>query len=426
MARTSSNPRIVNRTVRVKLPTRRDPYWHLISQGQHVGYRRVGLGGTWIARAYDTERGRRFQSLGTADDLAQADGTAILSFQQAVEAAQAWFKQLEHNDAGDVLTGPYTVAALMADYLADRRRETRKDLSRTRSVIDLHILPSLGKLEVSKLTHGKVKAWRDGMAEAAPRVRAKAGQASGSREIDSDNADVIRKRHATANRVFTVFRAALNFAYRRNRIATKSAWERITPFRQVDAPKVRYLTIAECKRLIEACPDDFRRLVRAVLYTGCRYGELTAMSVGAFDASSNTIHIAESKSGKTRFIALTNEGTDFFKSIAEGRNEDELLFTHDEGKRQGKGWDESQQRYWMELACKDAGIAPAISFHILRHTYASQLAMNNAPMPVIAAQLGHADTRMTERHYAHLGFSYVADVVRANLPSFGFGELETI
>jgi len=40
-------------------------------------------------------------------------------------------------------------------------------------------------------------------------------------------------------------------------------------------------------------------------------------------------------------------------------------------------------------------------------------------MGVIAAQLGHADTRMTERHYAHLAPSYVADTIRAALPGFG-------
>jgi hypothetical protein len=32
---------------------------------------------------------------------------------------------------------------------------------------------------------------------------------------------------------------------------------------------------------------------------------------------------------------------------------------------------------------------------------------------VIAEQLGHADTRMTEKHYAHLAPSYVADTIRA-------------
>jgi hypothetical protein len=40
-------------------------------------------------------------------------------------------------------------------------------------------------------------------------------------------------------------------------------------------------------------------------------------------------------------------------------------------------------------------------------------------MPVIAAQLGHADTRMTERHYAHLAPSYVADTVRAAFGPLG-------
>jgi integrase len=42
--------------------------------------------------------------------------------------------------------------------------------------------------------------------------------------------------------------------------------------------------------------------------------------------------------------------------------------------------------------------------------------MRAVPMAVIARQLGHADTRMTERHYAHLAPNYIADTVRANFP----------
>jgi hypothetical protein len=38
-------------------------------------------------------------------------------------------------------------------------------------------------------------------------------------------------------------------------------------------------------------------------------------------------------------------------------------------------------------------------------------------MAVIAQQLGHADTRMTERHYAHLAPNYVATTIRAELPA---------
>lgn len=421
MARTSANPRINNRTVRAKLKVRTDPHWHLIAEGQHLGYRKTADNqGTWIARHYSRDHGRRFHALGSTDDTAPSDGIHVLSFSDALQAAQTWIGTLAHVDAGDLTTGSYTVKKLTADYLADRQRETRKDLSRTRSVIDTHILPTLGSIEVAKLTHGKVKVWRDEIADAGPRVRVPKGEQPASRTIDTQDTDAIRKRHATANRIFTVLRAALNFGYRRNRIATKAAWEKISPFRQVDAPKVRYLSIDECKRLIEACPADFRRLVRGALYTGMRYSELTALRVNAFNRASNTIHVAESKSGKSRFIALTDEGTSFFSSVAEGKAEGAFLFRHDDGRHKGEPWEHTQQTYWMNEACREAKISPAISFHILRHTYASQLAMNNTPMPVIAAQLGHADTRMTERHYAHLGRSYVADVVRANLPSFGF------
>ena len=43
-------------------------------------------------------------------------------------------------------------------------------------------------------------------------------------------------------------------------------------------------------------------------------------------------------------------------------------------------------------------------------------------MGVIAAQLGHADTRMTEKHYAHLAPSYVAQTIRANFPVLNLAE----
>jgi integrase len=82
-------------------------------------------------------------------------------------------------------------------------------------------------------------------------------------------------------------------------------------------------------------------------------------------------------------------------------------------------WGKSDQSRFMREACAAAKIVPAASFHELRHTYASRLAMRGVPMGVIAAQLGHADTRMTERHYAHLSPSYVAETVRQSFGTLG-------
>lgn len=422
MSRRAKSPQLQSRNSRRILKQRPKPYSAKLFNGHFLDYYKGVKGGTWYGRRYAGNAQYERGQLGIADDLEDGNGINVLSFDQAQDAARVWFKRKSQEDSGEVIAGSYTVASAMADYLKDRERVRRKELSRTRSVVDTHILPTLGRVELAKLTHGKVKTWRDTIAESSPRVRNKPdAKEQAYREIDANDPDAIRKRQATANRILTVLKAALNYAYKESRVASRAAWEKVTPFREVDVAKVRYLTVEECKRLIGVCPEDFRALVRAALYTGCRYGELTALRVDAFNQHTNTVHIERSKSGKGRYIPLTDEGAAFFATVTKGRSDKETMFTHADGVRQGAPWEHSQQRYWMDSACSEAKIAPAIGFHILRHTYASQLAMNGTPMPVIASLLGHADTRMTEKHYGHMSPSYVADTLRMNLPSFGFG-----
>jgi len=54
------------------------------------------------------------------------------------------------------------------------------------------------------------------------------------------------------------------------------------------------------------------------------------------------------------------------------------------------------------VACEAAKISPAVTFHELRHTYASTLAQRGVDLLTISKLLGHADVRITARHYAHL------------------------
>ena len=70
-------------------------------------------------------------------------------------------------------------------------------------------------------------------------------------------------------------------------------------------------------------------------------------------------------------------------------------------------------------AVNNARIAPAISFHGLRHTWASHAVMNGVPLTVVAKNLGHTTTAMIEMQYGHLAPSYVADAIRAGAPRFG-------
>jgi hypothetical protein len=44
--------------------------------------------------------------------------------------------------------------------------------------------------------------------------------------------------------------------------------------------------------------------------------------------------------------------------------------------------------------------------------------MNGTPLLVVAKNLGHADTRMVEKHYGHLAPSFIADAIRAGAPRY--------
>jgi integrase len=122
--------------------------------------------------------------------------------------------------------------------------------------------------------------------------------------------------------------------------------------------------------------------------------------------------------GKIRHVVLTDEGQQSFAEWTENLNAADRVFLRADSNH----WGASHQKRPLDEARQLAGIEPAVTFHILRHTHGSHLAMAGVPMGVIAAQLGHADTRMTEKHYAHLAPSYVAQTIRANFPVLNLAE----
>ncbi|QHS51726.1 site-specific integrase [Edaphobacter sp. 12200R-103] len=444
MARLKGNLKLDTRTARRSIPVSAKLHTTKIQTGLALGYRKGLRGGSWIARRHEGGTKYSFEPLGVADDHADADGIAVLSCDQAQVKAREWATRKAADDAGEVVSGKYTVADAMADYLKHLEREKRKPQDRTKSTIDAHILPALGTIQLSKLTHGKVKKWRDALADGSPRtrtgfakekvwcVRMVHGKPKGQyrmrvtetkiplkqahREID-DDPETLRKRQASANRILTVLKAALNHACVERKVSTKAAWENVKAFRNADAAKIRFLSVSELKAFIPVCETDFRRLVKGALVTGARYGELAAMFVEDFNEPNGTVYVATSKNGESRHIHLNDEGIAFFKQMVKGRNPNDPMFV----RANGEPWKTSEQQRPMDAACKDAHIE-GVTFHILRHTYASHSVMNGMPLEVLQKQLGHKDIRITIKHYAHLCSDYKQQSVRAHAPSFGFAE----
>ena len=421
MARAVRNPKMDTRTARNGLAERREPYWTVIAKGCAIGYRRGAKGGTWLARFRGEDGKQHHEALGAADDARDPDNITVFSFGQAQERARTFFARRARELSGDVQThaGPYTVATALDDYFAARQQRGSKGVKADKHAADARILPTLGTVELAKLTTRMIRDWHSALAASAKLVRTKkAAVERATKAHDQDDPDAVRARRATANRVLTVLKAALNHAFQEKHVSADEPWRKVKPFREADAAIVRYLKAAECVRLVNACEPAFRALVRGALVTGCRYGELTRMRVEDFSPEGGTLMVRTSKAGKRRHVALTDEGQTIIRALTAGRSPRTLIFRRDNG----EAWRASQQQRPLDEASKRAGIEPEATFHALRHSYASSLAMVGVPMGVIAAQLGHADTRVTERHYAHLAPSYVADTVRAALPALGIVE----
>jgi integrase len=391
-------------------------YNHKLQTGLYLVYRKGLKGGTWTAKRHEGGIDYSREVLGLADDRpAHADGIRVLNFDQAQAKARQWFTQKAAEDAGEVVAGDHTVADAMADYLKHQERMKRKSQHWTEQTVKTFILPVLGDVKLSKLTHGKVKAWRDALAEAAPRVRSGAGQKPAFREVDMSDPEIMRKRQSAANRIYTVLRAALNFAYTEGKIGTKAAWERVRPFRKTNAPKVRFLTLEEVAALLKDCEPKFQSLVKGALVTGARYSELGRLKVTDFSPEDRRIYIAQSKNGEARNVHLNEDGVALFRELTKDRESSELIFLRDNGMR----WKKSDQGRDMIKACDASGVQ-GVTFHILRHTYASHAVMNGMPLEVLAEQLGHKDITITIRYYAHLCPSYKQGIIEAKAPNFGF------
>ena len=416
MPRKVRDIKLDSRTARLKLKKRSSPYFVKLGKNLQLGYRRNDTAGTWLARLYNGDGTYKRQPLGVADDIADADGVALLDFWQAQEAAQGWAREERFIASGLGTSKPYAISDAVRDYFAVRERRGSKGIESDRYQADAHILPSLGSKLLRELTTRDIRDWHQRLASEPRRLR---GKAKAQPAQDDDDR---RARRATANRVLTILKAALNHAFHDGRVQADDAWRRVKPFKAVESAVVRFLTPEECRRLVNTCNTAFRDLVRGALLSGCRYGELIRLQASDFNRESGTIAVRQSKSGKPRHVVLTDEGIGFFDGLTAGRAPGELVFR----RADGKPWGKSHQQRPLIAASEIARIDPPATFHVLRHTHASHLAMQGVPLGVIAAQLGHADTRVTERHYAHLAPSYVSEAIRRGFPTIGITDAANI
>jgi len=254
-------------------------------------------------------------------------------------------------------------------YVKQRKRSWVTD----KSIFENHILPALGKQQMSDITKYMVMKLHSSQVEK--------GFKAGS-----------------ANKLPIFISAAFNLAIK---------WD-ITGVTKNPAAKFellpennkieRYLTQDEAARLLTSVSDSENKLLKYIvlflLLTGARRNECLQAKWEHFDYKAMTWTIPLSKSGKPHHVPITSELLNLLETIPR-RNNSQYVF---ENVKTGKAYTNTYTAW--NTARKKAGLAD-VRLHDLRHTFASTLVNSGRSLYEVQSLLGHSNIAVTQR-YAHL------------------------
>ena len=250
---------------------------------------------------------------------------------------------------------------------------TRKGVN---SALGSQLLPAFGTTPLDRITRNQVLRWFDVYSRTAP---------------------------GGANYTLRILRQILDYAVARGHL-------RMNPARDVPMNRrtalTRFLSRDELRRLHRALDKHARigtrlarqaDIVRLLLLTGCRRGEILALRWNEWHG--DTIDLADAKSGP-RKVYLNAAARQIIERQPRGQSP--FVFPSVRNRERPHAphlplWD----RVRIEARIED------VRLHDLRHTLTSYAVMNGVPVPVVSRILGHSNVRMTLR-YAHLADKDIA------------------
>ena len=210
-----------------------------------------------------------------------------------------------------------------------------------------------------------------------------------------------------SNGTFNRYRAAMSKAFKlaieNSKLNSNPA--RLVPQKKESAGRLRFLTNEEEKRLREALvkrPLCIPQLDIA-LHTGMRKGEQFSATWEQIDFENKFIHLTITKNGSSRYVHLNSKALRVLWELKETHQRlklpaDANLFLS------RKKEPMADPREWFTTACNEAKIE-GVTWHTLRHTFASRLVMAGAGLKTVQELMGHKTIAMTAR-YSHLSPEY--------------------
>lgn len=219
------------------------------------------------------------------------------------------------------------------------------------------------------------------------------------------------KSDVTINRELAFLRHVYTMAITWGK-ATENPVKRVRLARENNG-RIRMLTPEEEVRILSHCSPQLMPLVVTALHTGFRRSELLSLTWADVDFRRRTITVgaAYAKNGESRSVPMNEVLTTALKKVRINTSDNGPVFCS------SKDTPYRSFRSAFERAVREAGVEN-ITFHDLRHTFASRLVMAGVDLPTVKELMGHKDITMTLR-YTHLSSDHKQRAVRA---LEGFGE----
>ena len=217
----------------------------------------------------------------------------------------------------------------------------------------------------------------------------------------------MRVKGATVNRQFNTIRPILGKAVRNlgwlESIPQWSKEKELQPSRGVLSP-------VDEKRLLMELPPHLKRVVRFALETGLRKSTITSLTMDMFNADNGILTIPPELLLKTRkpLVIKLNREARYLVLNEEGFTEDKMglrplnlsrpIFTYKSRKFKnpaGAAWQKAKKRARVD-----------ITFHELRHTWATRRLEEGMPEAIVAHLGGWTSTRMLKT-YSHININNI-------------------
>ncbi len=171
------------------------------------------------------------------------------------------------------------------------------------------------------------------------------------------------------------------------------------PEKPQQLPKV--LGEHELERMFRSVPNLKHKTILLTAFScGLRVSEVTRLRVKDIDMERLQVFIERSKGKKDRYVMLSPVLKDVLSRYVSiyKRSPADYLF---EGQKPGKPYSTRSAQTIFNRAIKSAGIHKNVTFHALRHSFATHLLEKGVDIKYIKELLGHFDIKTTER-YLHV------------------------